>query len=184
MKVFRDLAPLLAFLISLPINGSENLQRQSDFEQAIRNSSTSPWHVKVAVVNSRTNQRRTICTNGDFLMGAIHREHGIPYTSSGIKKAESLALNSSREYIFKRKSAISNIPPSFVQTERNQAIALVRPLTDKQIRADFKGGGKLREFYTASRRYGPRMDALACALIDRGFQPRIADISGQLYLQP
>jgi len=71
------IATVFSFLLmvfSIGISGksvAEPIQSQSDFEIAVRDNSTSPYIVLLAVVDDRTGQSRTGCTEAHFLVGAI-----------------------------------------------------------------------------------------------------------------
>jgi hypothetical protein len=70
-------------------------------------------------------------------------------------------------------------PSATELAEASEALGSMAEGTLKESLRD----GSLRDYYADSPRRYERMAALACALIDRGFTPRMSDISGALYVE-
>jgi hypothetical protein len=62
------------------------------------------------VTDLNTELTREICTKGNFLAGAIHREYSLGYDDNSIRKAERIALNNrARAFQFKNAEAMQNL---------------------------------------------------------------------------
>jgi hypothetical protein len=120
---------LTVFSIGMPGESTADpIQSQSDFEIAIRDNSTSPYIVLLTIVDDRTGESRTGCTEAHFLIGAIILErldgYGKTRSENMVKaqKARRIAVeNTSHIFHFSKQSAIDNLP--FKYQEACDAIA-------------------------------------------------------------
>ncbi|MEJ1242502.1 hypothetical protein WBG78_30415 [Chryseolinea sp. T2] len=81
-----------------------------NYKKAIENESTFQYFVVIHVTDVNTGQTREICTKGNFLAGAIHREYNLGYDDNSIRKAEKIAINNrTRAFKFKSLEAINNL---------------------------------------------------------------------------
>jgi hypothetical protein len=113
----------LLIVFSIGITGKSvagPIQSQSDFEIAVRDNSTSPYIVLLTVVDDRTGQSRTGCTEANFLLGAIILErlngYGKKNSENMVKnqRARQIALeNTSHVFHFSKQAAIDNLPFNF-----------------------------------------------------------------------
>jgi hypothetical protein len=154
-------------------------QSSERFSAAIHNDSTSPDYVLITVVDDATGQARTGCNTANLLLGAIHMEYGLAYDAAGIANAKNVALTNPRHlFHFSKPEALSNIAFRYSPHDIEVARQLIHPLTDEQLRKAFSMRGELNETSSNAER-----DARACALIERGWRVRMADISGELILE-
>lgn len=94
------------------------LQAQPAFEMAIRDESSSPFIILLTVVDDRTGEARTGCTNANFLLGAIYLEKWgsfdrttTPETLARHEEVEKIAIeNRSHIFHFSSQAALDNIP--------------------------------------------------------------------------
>jgi hypothetical protein len=87
-------------------SAAEAVQSQANFAAAIRDDSTSPFIILLTVVDDRTGQARTGCTDAPFLIGAIRIE-----TELNEAEAKRLALaNTSHVFHFTKQKALDNLP--------------------------------------------------------------------------
>ena len=153
----------------------------SAFAEAIRDQSTSPYFVKIQVLDARANRKFTTCVTANLFQGALHREQGLPYSDSGVSAVERFAIsNQDQIFTFRSPSALQNMPWSPTATELSEARALSANLSGEALTNSVKSGA-LKDYYSGNSRKQERMAAVACALIDRGLAPRLADMSGSLY---
>jgi hypothetical protein len=81
-----------------------------NYLKAIDNESTFQFFLVAKIKDLNTGQIREICTQGNFLKGALHREYDINYDSIGTLKVYHLATDNHKRYFeFKNDSAIWNI---------------------------------------------------------------------------
>ena len=114
---------------------------------------------------------------------ALHIEHGFPYSDAGTAALEKfVASNAGDTFSFESPSALQNMPWHPSASEISEARSLIASMSDESLR-DSLTLGTLRDYYVRSPRSRERMGALACALIDRGLAPRLADITGSLYVE-
>jgi hypothetical protein len=67
------------------------VQSQASYEAAIADMSTSPAYVLVEAGDSGNAAPRPVCTSANFLLGAIHREHGLGYAPTESEQALRIA---------------------------------------------------------------------------------------------
>jgi hypothetical protein len=174
---------LLLCFAALAKTGADLLQPHADFVSASQNHSTSPSYIKVNVTDAQTGRTFVTCVTANLFMGAVHIEHGYPYTDRGVDSAEQLvASNTSHVFSFRNAKALANMPWHPSPRELSQAAELVARVPSDVLRSSLKKG-ELFAFYMNHPRRREREAALACALIDQGHRPRAADISGQLYVE-
>ncbi|TQK11019.1 hypothetical protein [Herbaspirillum sp. SJZ107] len=155
------------------------VQSQASYEAAITNMSTSPAYVLVEVGDSGNAAPRPVCTTANFLLGAIHREYGLGYAPAESEKALQIARqHADHVFRFQRQAALDNVGVQYTEADLAAARALLAPLADGELKARFSS------LYAKARlpTQGYATDALACALIERGFSPRMADRSGQVFI--
>ena len=106
----------LAF-VSAENAAAETVQSQPDFEIAVRETSTSPYIILLTVVDDRSGQSRTGCTQAPFLLGAITMEKlgGFGKTNAEnivkLQQAREIALNNATHvFHFSQQAALDNLP--------------------------------------------------------------------------
>lgn len=119
---------------------------------------------------------RTLCVNANLLIGAIMRETGV-----GQPQAEQLALsNQAHTFRFATQAALDNLPRRYSDVDLANARAVLAPFSASELQHEFSS---LYERPRLPPTQIPRA-ALACALIERGLSPKMADRSGQVYVEP
>lgn len=155
-------------------------QSAQSFEQAIRDHSTAQPYVLITVVDDKSGKAQTGCTKGAFLVGAIATEHNLTRDKAGFDQAENVALAvPSHVYHFYNRAALENVSFRYSPSDAEAARKQIQSLTDQQLREGFKVGGVLQP----KRSIGVR-DAVACALIERGYSVRMGDVPPDLMLEP
>jgi hypothetical protein len=155
------------------------VQSQASYEAAIADMSTSPAYVLVEAGDSGNAAPRPVCTSANFLLGAIHREHGLGYASAESEQALRIAReHANHVFRFQRQAALDKVRVHYTEADLAAARALLAPLSDDEVKAKFSS------LYAKDRlpTQGYATDALACALIERGFSPHRADRSGQVFV--
>lgn len=80
----------------------------NNFLYAMKQSSTLDFFIVIKVKNLNTNEIKEICTQENFLKGAIHKELNIDYTKEGQRKVYEY-LKNKRYFEFRNKEALENI---------------------------------------------------------------------------
>src|ERR1700683_4784217 len=100
--------PLFGFHRS-PTDGLEEVKYRH-FVMALENFSTFNYFTVVMIKDLRSNKVKEICTKGNFLSGAVHRELGAGYDSSGQIKALTWAMSKKDRHLeFRNPKALDNI---------------------------------------------------------------------------
>jgi hypothetical protein len=100
--------PLFGFHRS-PTDGMEEVKYRH-FVMALENFSTFNYFTVVTIKDLRSNKVKEICTKGNFLSGAVHRELGAGYDSSGQIKALTWAMSKKDRHLeFRNPKALDNI---------------------------------------------------------------------------
>jgi len=104
----------LLLILAIPVLTSwtaiEEGKLYSNYKKAVKNESTFQYFLVIHVTDLNTGLTREICTKGNFLAGAIHREYYLGYDDKSIGKAERIALNNrTRTFQFKNTEAIQNL---------------------------------------------------------------------------
>jgi hypothetical protein len=181
------LIPCLIALVTLGIpchseaiaSGLHTVQSRESYEAAIRNNSTSPSYVLVSIINSEKGQMKPVCTTANFLLGAIHREYGLGYEAADSSKAAEIALkNQAHVFHFHQQAALDNIRVEYSENELSAARVLLASLSTGELRTTFSS---LRPEIRLPI-VGYAMDAIACALVERGLSPKLSDRSGQVHI--
>ena len=142
--------------------------------------------------------RRTICTEAPFLLGAIqHQYHILPVRiKHGNQQSEALAwerkleaaalASKDRVYHFSNPKALKNLQERYSQQELAQIRTQLSNLSTSEIGVGlFQQSSQIYRIYTKCddfHEFAANRDALAYVLLERGLQPRQADMTGGLYL--
>jgi hypothetical protein len=162
------------------VGPNEYVQPQESFEAAVRYGGYS--YVLITMVDMESESVRSTCTTANLLIGAVVKEFGIPTSDKAwFPKAVELAL-SKKDHVFRftKQDAVNNIPMKYSASDLATARALFAPLSDAELKAEFSS---FFERKVSVPREIPR-DAIACVLIERGLSPQMADISGQVFVEP
>jgi hypothetical protein len=82
----------------------------NNYCKAIDNEGTFQFFLVAKIKNLNNGQIREICTKGNFLKGALHREYNLGYDSIGTSKVYQMAVDNHKRYFeLKNDSAIWNI---------------------------------------------------------------------------
>ncbi|MBX9723283.1 MAG: hypothetical protein K2X81_17905 [Candidatus Obscuribacterales bacterium] len=156
-------------------NGSKDLFQKS---VTITNNSGNSGYVLITVVNDKTGKSKSVCTQAAFLLGAIHMQHGLPYTAEGKKRALEIALTAKdHEFHFSNDNALKNSEAGYDQ----QTLSQVRLELGSLSRTDLIKRFEKIEYGTAAHRF-----ACAQVLLEHNILPWYACInsSGALYVVP
>jgi hypothetical protein len=168
----------LATVLSAP-TWAQAVRAEANFEEALLDHSTSPYYVKIKLTDLTSGKSIDTCITANLFLGALHIEHAYPYTAAGIKAVQTFAISSrSRAFSFRSRKALENMPWHPSKAELSSGTAFVSGKPSLALRPD-----RLAVFYKGGVRERERMAAIACALLDRGLKPRLADLSGDLYVQ-
>jgi len=168
----RSLA-ILPLLLSAQGAVALPVQDQIQYEAAIRNSSTSPSYVLVTVADDNNGQSRTGCTEANFVQGALYREMKLPREVASFERAKQIMLGSQDHvFHFSDPEALANVTFRYTPEELERARAFVQAHRD-EIASHTLDRGSFPDRMQWS-------DALACALVEEGYQVKNADISGQI----
>jgi len=155
-----------------------SVQSSESYEAAIRNISSSPSYVLIFVGDEVGGQTHSICTTANFLLGAIHREYGIGYERTDLSKAVDIAIKTPDRTFRFHQPALNNIRLKYSLNDLEKARAFLAAFSTSELTEKFSSlyGEKRLPTNEYSR------DAIACVLIERGLSPKMADISGQVYV--
>ena len=162
------------FILSSAIARADSYTNEM-FRQALANRSTSPDYVLITVTTSG-GKPRAICTTANFLLGAIHREHGFSYSEDGQKRALAIALQQpNRTFTLTKSAAIHNL----ADYETSEALADVRRRfagkSDSEL-LDRKFIDSLTQKRSTAAHMAYR-DATAHALLERGISCQMGCIA-------
>lgn len=152
-------------------------QSSESFNKAILNESTSPSYVMITLIDAESQQRRLVCVTANLLLGAIGREN-----RSGDKIVDRSTLTevalASPEHVFRfHRLALANLPTSYSEDAMSAARTLLSPYSLEELKERFSLVSQSR-FNLNDYDSG----AIACALIEHGLSPKMADRSGQVYV--
>jgi len=100
----------LVFTVSTSWTNVSEERLYDNYKKAIKNESTFQYFLVIHLTDLNTRQTRDICTKGNFLQGAIHREYNLGYDDNSRKKVKKIALNNrTRTFKFKNTEAIQNL---------------------------------------------------------------------------
>jgi len=156
------------------------VQSRASYEAAFATISTSPAYVLIEVGDGDTAPLHPVCTTANFVLGAIDREYELGSTRDDVLKASQIAMDhADHVFRFHRKAALDNIPARYSEAELAAARSLLAPLSNDEVQAKFSS------LYAKDRLpiTGYATDAIACALIERGFSPKMTDLSGQVFIE-
>lgn len=168
-------------IVALLVSGSDchaesREQSLEAFAAAIKDSSSAPRYVRIVLTDGNTSIARDLCTLAPFLLGAIHIEYGIAYDVEGIARAREFALSTiDHRFTFYRTDAIHNISSKRTSREiedaQEEVDKVLASLPDHRLRSV-----DVPNYW--------RGEAIACALIDKGYSVGMRDLSGNIYLLP
>ena len=116
MRVFVS---ILTFILTLPLLSYQHKvgkpfdldnEKYLNFLAAVQCSSTFSYFTVIKVKNLNTGVTKEICTKGNFVAGALHRELNVGYDAKGQQKVFDFAKSKKDRYFeFKNKEALDNI---------------------------------------------------------------------------
>lgn len=106
----------MVFLLSLIVFSSfkedDNSEKAkfSNFVKSISNESTFSYFTVITVKNLNTGEIKELCTKGNFVSGALHRELNLDYDNKGERQVLQYAKKRKNRYFeFRNKEALENI---------------------------------------------------------------------------
>ncbi len=110
---------LITTLLFSSLLSKETDYLYSNYVEAINNDSTFQFYLVIQYKNLNTGEIREICTQGNALKGAIHREYQLlDYSEESVAKVNQILLdNKIRYFEFKNKEAIANLNPEIYAME-------------------------------------------------------------------
>lgn len=115
----KALVFILTLVLTLPfLSYQHNVSKDNDIETekylnflaAVENTSTFNYFTVIKVKNLNTGETKEICTKGNFVAGAIHRELNLDYDKVGLSKASEFVKSKKDRYFeFKSKEALNNV---------------------------------------------------------------------------
>lgn len=175
----------LGLCVLLAASGARQESRVQDhdaFLDAMRTTSTSPHYVKIRLVYASNGGARDTCVTANLLRGALDRETASTHDDAGEAAIDArLASNRAHVFTLTHPAAIANLPWHPEPSEMDEASGLVSGLAGADIETSLQKG-ELARFAGQGTRQKERLAALACALIDRGYRPRQADLSAAIIL--
>jgi hypothetical protein len=110
--------PLLSYQKKIDKANDLDNEKYLNFLAAVQNSSTFSYFTVIKVKDLNTGVIKDICTKGNFVAGAIHRELNLGYDTSGQRIAFDFAKSKKDRYFeFKNKKALDNISFSDYKTK-------------------------------------------------------------------
>ncbi|WP_241044677.1 hypothetical protein [Pseudoxanthomonas sp. LH2527] len=182
MAGYRVKLGLCAFLVASCARQDVGMQDHDAFLDAMRSMSTSPHYVKIRLVDAAKGSARDTCVTANLLRGALDIEaSSLNDRASAADIDTLLASNHAHEFAFSHPAALANLPEHPEPQEMDEASRLVSGIAGPDIAQSLQEGD-LALFAGQGSRRQERTAALACALIDRGYRPRQADLTGTIIL--
>ena len=102
--------PLLSYKHKVDKTKDLETERYLDFVAAVQNSSTFSYFTVITVKDLNTGETKEICTKGNFVIGALHKDLNIGYDAQGQQKVLDFAKSKKDRYFeLKNKEALDNI---------------------------------------------------------------------------
>lgn len=102
--------PLFSYRYTAGKTYDPDNEKYLNFLAAIQNNSTFSYFTVIKVKNLNSGVTKEICTKGNFIAGALHRELNVGYDTKGQQKVTDLAKSKKDRYFeFKNKEALDNI---------------------------------------------------------------------------
>lgn len=164
-------------LVAAAGGGLEARMSAKAFATAIEDESTAPHYVLVTIVDDVKHDTTQACIEAPFLLGAIHREFGIPYNESGSAKVLSIALRSEDHvFHFRKRRALRNVQRRYTEFDLTRARQRVGSISTSELERDFSavgsGLGKYCPLYDGQPIQACG-DSLSHILLERGLLPRL-----------
>ena len=118
----------------------------------------------------------TFATRSRFLLGAIHREHRLPYTQEGQDAALAIALRTSGQlFSFSKRRALKNIPRYYTPSVLAEVRAGLSAFSTAALLEGFSIHGDLHEIYSCLPHPTAHAYeyAVAHVLLERGLIPHM-----------
>jgi len=177
---------LLILLVSCVTVAAQSRYTDAMYRKAILNDSTSPLYVLFTLHDMKTGADRTICTGGNFLVGAIHTEYRLDYDAASMKRSYDIALRQpGHRFAFKSRKALRNVESGYTPLMLAEARQRLSGMSRAQLRhaAD---SGHIDELCHRGRDvavWDAWQAAMAHVLLDHGILVGSADRTGLLYVE-
>lgn len=188
MMKLVNLIILLLFLVSSAVALEEFVMPFDQFESALRNTTTAPNYVVVAV-EFGNDKKQTICVETPFLLGAIHHEYELPYDDSGIEKVIKIALSKSQDtFRFSNEKAIENIRIKYTAELLTEIRSFFSTISKEDILTNHifpSDSSKFNDLYidkSGNNRHIPN-EAIAHVIIEKGLMAGRGCIAPYIYVR-
>ncbi len=143
------------------------------FWRAIHNDSTQAPFALISVPQP-DGSIATYATTASFVLGAIHMEHGIPYTAEGSSRAKEIALATPGHlFRFTNPAAQKNVERYYDETVLSEVRQALARYSKAELLSGFSGMGSLHSTYNQYEH--PKAHAyefaVAHVLLERGLLP-------------
>lgn len=137
----------------------------------------SPLYVLITVCDASDGARRLVCVPANYLSGAIHMEHRLPYDTAGQRKEYQIATaQRDRVFCFTKRKARKNILVRYSPSQLMEVRRQLRHRSDTELRAAVDREDSFltriyRRIYTDRRGFwhsDALMEAVAHVLLERG----------------
>ena len=179
----RTLVILLAASLTV---AAESRYTEAMYRKAIFDDSMSHLYVLFTLHDAKTGPDRTICTGGNFLVGAIHMEYRLDYDAAGRKRAYDIALRQpGHRFTFKSRTASKNIDSGYTPQKLAEARQRLSGMSRAQLRhaAD---SGQIDQLCHHGRDvavWDAWQAAMAHVLLEHGILVGSADRTGLLFVE-
>jgi hypothetical protein len=142
---------------------------------------TDGLYVLITICDRKTGTDRIVCTGANFLSGAIHMEHHLPYDLAGQRKEFEVAMHASgRRFCFRSRKAAANLGVDYSPDTLADVRRRLAHMSRAQLLAEVDRQGTLQE--TGWWHTPKYQSAVAHVLLERGILVGWADITGALFL--
>ena len=172
---------LLFLLITCTATSGASKYSDWMFRKAVLTDSTSPFYLLFVLHDPKTGADRTICTEGNGLVGAIHFEHHLEFDQAGNKAAQRIALTTpGHRFTFTSEKALHTVKPLYSERVLEEVRLLVARLSPEQL----KRLNPLSDIYNKKDldEYNAYRDATAHAMLERGILVYMDDRAGGVYI--
>jgi hypothetical protein len=177
---------LLVLFLTCAAVSAQSRYTDAMYRKAILDNSTSPLYVLFTLRDVKTGADRMVCTNGNFLVVAIHIEYHLDYDATGQKRGDDIALRTpEHRFTFTSRKVLKNIGPRYTPQMLAEAHRRLSGMSAVQLRRAVDNGD-IEKLCRRGRDvvvWDARQAAFAHVLLENGVLVGYADITGSLYVE-